>query len=48
MCLENLKSRNYLSLDEIIQLMDAEKNIKIYKKLFYFKFKAIGFNMIES
>jgi transposase len=48
MCLENLKSRSDLSLDEIVQLMDVETDVKIYKKLFYFKFKAMGFTSIES
>jgi transposase len=48
MCLENLKSRSDLSLNEIIQLMDVETDLKIYKKLFYFKFKAMGFSIIES
>ena len=48
MSLDDLKSRNDLSLDEIVQLMDVETNIKIYKKLLYFKFKAMGFTIIES
>lgn len=48
MCFENLKSKNNLSLDEIIQLMEVETDIKTYKKLLYFKFKAMGFTKIES
>ena len=48
MYLENLKSRNNLSLDEIVQLMEVETSVKIYKKLLYFKFKAMGFTKIES
>ena len=48
MCLEDLKSRGDLSLDEINQLMEEEKDVKIFKKLFYFRFKAMGFSKIES
>jgi len=48
MCLENLKSRNDLSLDEIVQLMEVETSVKVYKKLLYFKFKAMDFTKIES
>lgn len=48
MYLDDLKSRADLSLDEIIQLMEVETDVKIYKKLFYFKFKAMGFTSVES
>ena len=48
MCLESLKSRNDLSLDEIVQLMEVETDVKVYKKLLYFKFKGMGFTKIES
>ena len=48
MCLESLKSRSDLSLDEIVHLMEVETNIKIYKKLLYFKFQAMGFTKVES
>jgi transposase len=48
MGLESLKSKSNLSLDEIILLMDDEKDVKIFKKLLYFKFKAMGFTKIES
>jgi hypothetical protein len=45
---DDLKSSADLSLDEIIQLMEIETDVKIYKKLLYFKFKAMGFTSIES
>jgi len=48
MYLEDLKSRNDLSLDEINQLMDHETDVKIFNKLLYFRFKAMGFTKIES
>ena len=48
MCLESLKSRNDLNLNEINQLLDLEKNIDVFKKLQYFKFKEMGFSKIES
>lgn len=48
MSLENLKSRNDLSVDEINLLMDNENNTKMYKKLSYFRFKALGFTKKES
>ena len=48
MCLEDLKSRGDLSLDEIVQLIEIETDVKIYKKLIYFKFKAMGFSIMES
>ena len=48
MSLENLKSRNDLSVDEINLLMDNENNTKVYKKLSYFRFKALGFTKKES
>jgi transposase len=48
MSLENLKSRSDLSLDEIIRLMESEDDVRIFKKLLYFKFKAMGFTKIES
>jgi len=37
-----------LSLDEINQLMEHEIDVKILKKLYYFRFKAMGFTKIES
>ena len=48
MSLENLKSRQDLTLDEIISLLDAEKNTNVYKKLLYFKFIKMGYSKIES
>ena len=48
MSLENLKSQQNLTLDEIILLMKSEKDINVYKKLQYFKFNKMGFSKIES
>ena len=48
MSLEDLKTRNNLSLEEITLLLDHETDTKIYKKLCYFKFKAMGFSKVES
>lgn len=48
MNLESIKSRSNLSLEEILTLMDNEKNVDIYKKLLYFKFKAEGYSSKES
>lgn len=48
MSLENLKSRQDLTLDEINLLMNSEKDIKVYRKLEYFKFNKMGFSKIES
>ena len=48
MSLEDLKSRSDLSLDEILQLMKVETNVKIYAKLTYFKFQAMGYSKVES
>ena len=48
MSMENLKSRTDLSLDEINQLLDNEKDVNVFKKLLYFKFKEMGFSKIKS
>ena len=48
MSIENLKSRQNLTLDEISSLMNSEKDINIYKKLQYFKFNKTGYSKIES
>lgn len=48
MCLDELKSRKDLTLDEINILLDHEKDVKVYKKLTYFKFKRLGYSKIES
>ena len=48
MCLEELKSRKDLSLDEIEILLDNETDVKTFKKLLYFKFKLLGFSKIDS
>ena len=46
--MENLKSRTDLSLDEINLLLGNEKDVKVFKKLLYFKFKEMGFSKIKS
>ena len=46
--MENLKFRTDLSLDEINQLLDNEKDVNVFKKLPYFKFKEMGFSKIKS
>jgi transposase len=48
MNLEDLKSRNNLSLDEIDFLIKHEMDVKILVKLYYFRFKAMGFSSVES
>ena len=48
MCSEDLKSRNDLSLEEIETLLNDEKDVKVYKKLLYFRFKLLGFTKKES
>ena len=48
MCTDELKSRNNLTLSEINMLLAEEKNINVYRKLEYFKFKAMGFSKNES
>ena len=48
MSIENLKSRTDLSLNEINQLLNNEKDVNIFKKLLYFKFKEMGFSKIKS
>ena len=48
MSLENLKSRTDLTLNEINQLLDNEKDVNVFKKLLYFKFKEMGFSKIKS
>ena len=48
MCTDKLKLRNDLTLDEINLLLAEEKNINVYRKLEYFKFKAMGFSKNES
>ena len=48
MNLEDIKSRSDLTSNEILALMDNEKNVDMYKKLSYFKFKADGYSSKES
>ena len=48
MSVENLKSRTDLTLDEINILLNSEKDVNIFKKLLYFKFKEMGYSKIES
>ena len=43
----DLKSRTDLSLDEINQLLNNEKDVNVFKKLIYFKFKEMGFSKIK-
>ena len=45
---EDLKSRSDLSLEEIEKLLNDEKDVKVFKKLLYFKFKLLGFSKIDS
>ena len=40
-----LKSKKELSLDEICTLMKNEKDVKVYKKLCYFRFKALAYDV---
>lgn len=48
MLLEDLKLKKDLDLNEINTLLDNEKNIKVYKKLLYFKFKLMDYTKIEA
>ena len=48
MNLINLKSRSDLTPDEFDILIDAENNVVMVKKLFYFKLKAMGFSVKEA
>lgn len=48
MSVENLKSRTNLTLDEINILLNSEKDVKVFKKLLYFKFNKMGYSKIES
>lgn len=48
MSADNLKSKTDLSLDEIISLLNHEKNTNVYKKLLYFKFKKMNYSKNES
>ena len=48
MSIEELKSRGNLSLKEIDLLIKDEKDVKIYKKLMYLRFKAMGMSTKES
>ena len=43
-----IKTRNDITLDEIEELMRKEKDIKVYKKLFYVRFRIMGYTKIES
>ena len=42
MCIENLRSKPNLSVDEIDVLINEEKDVKILQKLFYFRLRAMG------
>ncbi|MDR2966486.1 MAG: hypothetical protein LBU74_00860 [Methanobacteriaceae archaeon] len=48
MNLEDLQSRSDLSLNEIDFLITHERDVKILIKLYYFRFKAMGFTSVES
>ena len=48
MSVEDLKCRTNLSLDEINILLNDEKDINVFKKLLYFKFKEMGYSKIKS
>ena len=48
MCIDTLKLKKDLTLDEINQLLDVEKDVNVFKKLLYFKFNIMGFSKIES
>ena len=45
---EDLKNRSDLSLEEIEVLLKDEKNVKVFKKLLYFKFILSGFSKKEA
>lgn len=48
MNLDNLKMRNDLTVDEIELLMEHEKDLKVYKKLSYLRFRALGHTKKEA
>ena len=48
MSTDYLKSRTDLTLDEINSLLNSEKNVNVYKKLLYFKFKKMDYSKSES
>jgi len=48
MCVEDLKSRSDLSLDEIDLLMSHEMDVNMVSKLYFFRFKALGISTVES
>jgi len=48
MSVDNLKSRNDLSLNEIDLLMSHEIDANMLSKLYFFRFKALGFSTVES
>lgn len=48
MCIENLKSRSNLTVDEIDILINNENNIKMLPKLFYFRLRALGLPVKEA
>ena len=48
MNIDNLKTRNDLTVDEIELLMKHEKELKVYKKLSYLRFRALGYTKKEA
>lgn len=45
MCIESLKLKKDLTSNEISILMKNEKNVKVYQKLSYLRFKAMGYDV---
>lgn len=48
MDIDILRSKKELSLDDICTLMKNEEDVRVYKKLCYFRFKALGYNVKEA
>ena len=48
MDIDVLKTKKDLTLDEIELLMKEETNVKVYKKLSYFRFKILGYSKLEA
>jgi len=48
MNIENLKSRNNLSLNEIDLLISHEKDVNMMPKLYFFRFNALGISTVKS
>jgi len=48
MCLDGVKSGFDLSVEEIDLLMGVETDIKVYRKLSYFRLRALGYSAADS